>query len=395
MLQLASVDQALRAATDAGQVAGVVAIATTDKETIYQAAFGKRDLGKADAMTANDVFWIASMTKAITGVAAMQLVEQGKLSLDAPIGKVLPDLATVQVLDGFDAGGKAILRAVRRAITLRHLMTHTAGYGYGTWNANLARYMEQAELPAARTGQLKALSVPLTFDPGERWQYGINIDWVGLAVEAVSGKRLDAYLRDHIFTPLGMTSTGFMPTADMNARRVSMHQRQADGSLTPLPQAPAVEPEFFAGGGGLYGTAPDYIRFIRMLLNGGTLDGNRVLKAETISLMGENHIGDINVEPMRTTMPAVSSDFEPWPEQDKKWGLSFLINTKRTAEGRSPGSLTWAGLANTYFWVDPARKVGGAIFMQFLPFADRKALELFAALERGVYQALDGTRKAA
>ena len=395
MMQLTGVDQVLRRAADASQVAGVVAIAATDKEIIYEGAFGKRDLGKADAMTMDSVFWIASMTKAITSSAAMQLVEQGKLPLDAPIGKLLPDLSRPQVFEGFDAGGAAKLRAAKQPITLKHLLTHTAGYCYNIWNAPMGRHMEQAGIPGITTCENKALTMPLSFEPGARWEYGINIDWVGKAVEAASGEKLDAYLKDHIFAPLGMSSTGFKLSADQRARLVGMHARGPDGTLNPIPFEMVQEPEFHMGGGGLYGTGRDYIAFIRMLLNGGTLDGNRVLKPETVRLMGENHIGEINVGKLATAMPDLSNDVELYPEQDKKWGLSFLINTKQTAEGRSAGSLAWAGLANTYFWLDPARKVGGVILMQFLPFADKTALNLFGALERGVYQALDGTKAAA
>jgi CubicO group peptidase (beta-lactamase class C family) len=394
-MQLTAVDQALRQAADAKQVPGVVALATSDKEVIYQGAFGKRDLGKPDAMTLDSVFWIASMTKAITASAAMQLVEQGKLALDEPIGKVLPDLAAPRVFEGFDDKGAPKLRAAKQPITLKHLLTHTAGFCYNIWNADMLKHMEQAGIPGITTCEHKSLTIPLSFEPGERWEYGINIDWVGKAIEAVSGKRLDAYLKDHVLTPLGMNATGFKLTADMRARLVGMHARGADGSLTPVPFEMVQEPEFHMGGGGLYGTGPDYVRFIRMLLNGGALDGARVLKPETVKLMAQNHIGEINVAPLKTAMPDASNDVELYPEQDKKWGLSFLINTKRTAEGRSPGSLAWAGLANTYFWLDPARNVGGVILMQVLPFADKTCLGLFAALERGVYQALDGTKAAA
>jgi CubicO group peptidase (beta-lactamase class C family) len=395
MAQITDVDQALRKAAEAREVPGVVAMAATDREVIYQGAFGKRDLGKPDAMTFDSVFWIASMTKAITGTAAMQLVEQGKLALDAPIGKVLPEIAAMQVFEGFDASGKPKLRAAKREITLKHLLTHTAGYCYNIWNAPMGKYMEHAGIPGITTCENKSLTMPLSFDPGEKWEYGINIDWAGKAVEAVSGKKLDAYLKDHIFSALGMTSTGFRLSADMRARLVGMHQRGADGALNPVPFEMVQEPEFHMGGGGLYSTAGDYIRFIQMLLNGGTLGGHRVLKAETVKLMGQNHIGDLNVTPMKTAAPDASNDVDLYPEQDKKWGLSFLINTQRTAEGRSAGSLAWAGLANTYFWIDPARKVGGCILTQLLPFADPKVLGLFAALERGVYASLDGTKAAA
>ena len=207
----------------------------------------------------------------------------------------------------------------------------------------MGKYMEHAGIPGVTTCENKALSLPLSFDPGERWEYGINIDWAGKAVEAVSGKKLDAYLKDHIFTPLGMNSTGFKLTPDMRARLVGMHGRGADGSLTPTPFEMVQEPEFHMGGGGLYSTAGDYIRFIQMLLNGGTLNGNRVLKAETVKLMSQNHIGDLNVTPLRTALPEASNHFDPWPDQDKKWGLSFMINTQRTPEGRSPGSLGLGG----------------------------------------------------
>jgi methyl acetate hydrolase len=395
MKQSTDIDRALRQACDAGQVPGVVAAATTDKETIYQGAFGKRELGKADAVTVDSVFWIASMTKAITATAAMQLVEQGKLKLDEPIGKLLPDLNARQVLEGFDAAGAPKLRPAKGPITLRHLLTHTAGFCYDIWNAGMGRYMQHAGIPGIVSCENKTLTIPLANDPGSRWEYGINIDFVGKAVEAASGKRLDAYLKDHILSPLGMADTGFKLGAAQRARLVSMHARGEDGKLVVFPFELVQEPEFHMGGGGLYGTAPDYIRFIRMLLNDGSLDGVRVLKPETVAMMGQNHIGDLNVTKLPTAMPPFSNDVDLYPEQDKKWGLSFLINTKRTAEGRSPGSLAWAGLANTYFWIDPARKIGGVILMQLLPFADTKALELYATLERGVYQSLDGTRVAA
>lgn len=395
MSQFATIDQALQQATDTGQIPGVVAMAATDKEVIYHGAFGKRDLGKPDPMTLDSVFWIASMTKAITATAAMQLVEQGKLKLDEPIGKILPNLASSQVFEGFDQSGRAKLRPAKRQITLRHLMTHTAGYCYNIWNAEMAKYMEHAGIPGITTCEDKALTIPLVFDPGERWHYGINLDFVGKAIEAVSGKRLDAYLKDHIFTPLSMKDTAFKIGDAQRKRLVGMHARGEDGKLTPIPFELVQEPEFHMGGGGLYGTAPDYITFIRMLLNGGTLNGNRVLKTETVEMMGKNHIGDLNVLPLPSAMPTLSNNVELYPDQDLKWGLSFLINTKKTAEGRSAGSLAWAGLANTYFWLDPARKVGGVILMQLLPFGDPTALGLLAALERGVYQKLDAAKAAA
>jgi CubicO group peptidase (beta-lactamase class C family) len=389
MQSKAQIDQILRQKCEAKEIPGVVAMAATGSEVIYQGAFGKRDLSKEDAMTADSVFWIASMTKAITCAAGMQLVEQGKLSLDEPIGKILPDLANPQVLEGFDAGGEPKLRAAKKPITLRHLMTHTAGFAYDMWNGDIGKYMEKTATPGIITCQNAALKTPIMTDPGTRWEYGTNIDFVGKAVEAVSGKKLDAYLRDNIFAPLGMNDTGFKISDSMRQRLVGMHARGPDGALAPMPFELEQAPEFHMGGGGLYGTAADYIKFTQMILNKGRGNGNQVLKPETVAQMGENNIGDLTMGKMTTALPAYTNDVDLYPDIVKKWGLSFLINTAKTPEGRSAGSLAWAGLANTYFWIDPARNVAGVILMQLLPFADAKALEAFAGFERGVYAGLD------
>jgi methyl acetate hydrolase len=395
MQSKAEIDQVLRQKSDAGEIPGVVAIAATGKEVIYQGAFGKRDLSKDDAMTSDSVFWIASMTKALTAAAGMQLVEQGKLSLDAPIGKVLPDLAAPQVLEGFDTKGEPKLRPAKNPITLRHLMTHTAGFAYNMWNGDMLQYLEKTGLPAVTTCKNDALKTPLMTDPGTRWEYGTNIDFVGKAVEAASGKRLDAYLRDHLFTPLGMTDTGFKLGEAQRKRLVGMHARGDDGSLAPIPFELEQEPEFHMGGGGLYGTAGDYIKFTQMILNKGRGNGNQVLKPETVAMMGQNHIGELNMTKLTSAVAFATNDVDLYPDIVKKWGLSFLINTAKTPEGRSPGSLAWAGLANTYYWIDPARDVTGVILMQLLPFADKKCLEAFAGFERGVYAGLDAAQKAA
>jgi methyl acetate hydrolase len=397
MQSKAQIDQALRSKCDAKEIPGVVAVAASGSEVIYQGAFGKRDLGKDDAMRPDSVFWIASMTKAVTSAAAMQLVEQGKLSLDDPIGKLLPDLASPQVLEGFDAQGEPVLRPATRPITLRHLMTHTAGFCYDLWNADMGSYMEKKGVPGIISCKNDALKTPLATDPGTRWEYGINIDFVGKAVEAASGKRLDAYLRDHMFAPLGMNDTGFKITDDMRKRLVGAHARGPDGTLSPLPFELEQDPEFHMGGGGLYSTAPDYIKFCQMILNKGRGGGNQLLKPETVALMAQNNMGDLVVTKMVSAAAIYTNDVDLYPGMVKKWGLSFLINTQATPEGRSPGSLAWAGLANTYFWIDPARDVAGVILMQLLPFADGPSLEAFAAFERGVYAGLDaaGDKKAA
>ena len=381
------IDKVLRQAVDAKDVPGVVAAAVTDKGPLYEGAFGKRDLGKPDAMTVDSVFWIASMTKAITATAAMQLVERGKLQLDEPIGKVLPALAKPQVLEGFDGAGKPKLRPAKKPITLRQLLTHTAGFVYDIWNADMGKYLAATGTPGIISCQNAALNLPLVFEPGERWDYGINIDWAGKAVEAASGQKLDAYLRDNIFTPLGMKDTGFKLGTSQRERLVGMHARTPEG-LAAIPFELPQEPEFHMGGGGLYGTARDYLAFLQMLLHQGRFNGATLLKPETVAEMSKNQIGALKAGVLKTAAPDFSNDVDVFPGQEAKWGLSFLINPKKGPSGRSPGSLTWAGLANTYFWLDPARKVAGVILTQLLPFADVKVMPLYGHFENGIYQTL-------
>ena len=299
------------------------------------------------------------------------------------------------MLEGFDAKGEPKLRPAKRPITLRQLMTHTAGFAYDMWNGDMVTYLEKTGTPAITTCQNAALKTPLMTDPGTRWEYGTNIDFVGKAVEAVSGKKLDAYLRDHLLAPLGMTDTAFRIGDAQRQRLVAMHSRGEDGSLAPIPFELEQNPEFHMGGGGLYGTAGDYIKFTQMILNKGRGNGNQLLKAETVAQMGQNHIGDLTMGKLVSAVAFATNDVDLYPDMDKKWGLSFLINTARTPEGRSPGSLAWAGLANTYFWIDPSRNVAGVILMQVLPFVDQKCLEAFAGLERGVYAGLDAAQRAA
>jgi CubicO group peptidase (beta-lactamase class C family) len=386
MADATAIDRVLQQAVEAGEVPGVVAVAADDSGVIYQGAFGRRSLASDAPMTLDTVFRIASMTKAITGTAAMQMVEQGKLGLDQPAGEVLPELAAPQVLEGFDDSGKPVLRPARGTITLRRLLTHTAGFVYDTWNANQKRYAEVTGLPAARTGKLEALNAPLGFEPGERWEYGINIDWAGRMVEAASGQDLETYMQQHIFGPLGMRDSSFDPRPDWSSRTVQVHARQADGSLTPTDTAPPpANREFYPGGGGLFSTAPDYIAFLRMLLAGGSFAGRQVLKPETVALMAQNHMGDLDVQPLQTFNPAFSNDAEFFPGMAKKWGLSFLINTRDTPSGRSAGSLAWAGINNTYFWLDLNKRVAGVLMTQVLPFADPAVLGLLDRFEGAVY----------
>jgi CubicO group peptidase (beta-lactamase class C family) len=328
------------------------------------------------------------MTKAITATAAMQLVERGKLALDAPATAVVPELSAAKVLEGFDAAGQPRLRAPKRPITLRHLLTHTAGFSYEIWNTAVAQYQAATNTPGITTCTNAALTTPLMFDPGDRWEYGINIDWAGKMVEAVAGQRLDRYFQQNILGPLGMSDTSFKLSPSQQARLSSVHQRSADGTVAPIEFGIPQEPEFFMGGGGLYGTAGDYLKFAQMIMHGGTFKGTPILRPDTVEQMAQNHIGPIEIEPMTTAIPPLSNSVELFPGMSKKWGLSFLINTQALPTGRSAGSLAWAGLANTYFWIDRTKQVCGVFASQLLPFYDDTAIDLLTKFETEVYRAL-------
>ncbi len=326
-------DALLRNAVASGDVAGVVAAATTREDTFYEAAFGERVLGQGPAMSLDTVCWIASMTKPLVGAGVMQLVEQGRLDLDAPAGKVIPYLGEVQVLDRWDDKGEPHLRSAKAPVTLRNLLTHTSGFVYDIWDPDIARYTRMKNLPRAGSGRNIALQIPLAFDPGARWEYGIGIDWAGKMLEAVSGMRLGAYLRQNLFAPLGMDSTGFRISPEMRARLAKVHQRGADGKLTVTGFEVPQEPEFEPGGGGIYSTAGDYLRFARMILNGGAGNGNRVLRAETVARMSKNNIGNLRVGMLKTQNAVLSRDAEFFIGTPKTWGLTFMINEEQAPPG--------------------------------------------------------------
>jgi len=383
------IDAALRQAVDAREVAGVVAMAATDKGVLYQGAFGARSLDAGPAMTPDSFFRIASMTKAITSTAAMQLVEQGKLTLDGPVPNIDPTIGAPQVLEGFDAAGQPKLRPAKRSITLRQLLTHTAGFGYEQWHPDVNRYVKLKSLPSRGTGKLVTIQMPLVNDPGERWLYGINTDWVGRLVESASGQPLQDYFRDKIFAPLGMKDSTYIPTDEQRGRQARLHTRNADGSLAlqPLETLPA-SPDFWSGGGPLYSTGPDYLKFLQMLLHGGSYGGARLLKPETVALMNRNAVGNIPCGVLKSEAPAVSNDVDLFPGAQMRWGLGYMLNVDAGPNGRSAGSVGWGGLYNTYYWLDPSKKVTGLIMTQVLPFADQRVLKLFGQFEAGVYDSL-------
>lgn len=380
-------DMLLGGAAASGAVPGVVAMATNREGTIYEGAFGERTLGGGQAMTTDSVVWIASMTKALTSVAAVQLVERGRLDLDAPAAKVVPAIGEVQVLTGFDAAGAPQLRPPKRPITLRHLLTHSAGCSYEIWNPDMQKVQAAFGIPSVTECKNKALTLPLVADPGERWEYGVNIDWAGKMIEAVSGQTLGQYLKDNLLGPLGMNSTAFRISPDMRARLAGTHLRGPDGTLAPFPFEIPQEPEFEMGGGGLYGTVGDYLRFVRMILNGGQLDGERVLRPETVASLGMNHMGNCRVSLLKAAIP-LTNDAEFFPGVAKSWSLAFQINHEPVFTGRPAGGLMWAGLANSFYWIDPATGVGGVYATQIFPFADVESVPLYYAFETAVYDSL-------
>lgn len=376
------IDAILKARIAAGDAPGVVAMAATKDAVIYQGAFGARAKGAPAAMSSDTVFAIASMTKLLTSVAAMQLVERGKLALDEPAARIDPSLDALQVLDGFDAKGNPQLRPARKPITLRHLLTHTSGFSYQLWDANVLRYGKLARgNPALPRG-------PLMFDPETRWAYGGSLDRVGRLVEIVSGQTLDRYFRDNITGPLGMNDTSYAIADTQRARQASLHVRKADGTLAAQPLVKQAEPKEFSGGGGIKSTAPDYLILLQAILNGGGVPGKRILQPQTVEKMSVNQIGDIDAGILKTTNPGLSSDVDFFPGARLRWGLGGMINIDPVAGGRAAGSQTWAGLYNTYYWIDPASHLAGVIMMQVLPFADRRALGVYRQFEHGIYRSV-------
>jgi len=380
--------QLLQAGIDRGAAPGAVFVVVDRDGQRFAGASGERLIGSGLPMAADTVGAIFSMTKAVTGAAAMQLVEQGRLFLDEPASEVCPRIGESLVLEGFDGDGLPITRPPRTPVTLRQLLTHTSGYAYDFWNADCQRWYETTATPNIFSLQLGALQAPLMSDPGSRWEYGIGIDWAGLMVEAASGLSLGEYFAEYLTGPLGMNDTAFTASPAMLERAAGLHARLPDGTLEAMELDLPENPEFEMGGGGLYGTMPDYGRFIRMLLNGGELDGVRVLKAETVDRMCSNQIGELRVPAFSSCNPQISNDGEFFPGDPKTWGLSFQINEVPGFTGRPAGTLMWAGLANSYYWIDRRNGIGGAYLSQILPFGDSGSLELFYQLEQAVYESL-------
>ncbi len=382
----ARLDEVLDGAVDRGDVPGVVALAAGDDGVLYEGAAGVRAVGSEDPITADTMLRIASMTKMVTTTAALQLVERGDLDLDAPVDAYRPEFADLPVLEGFD-GDVPRLRAAASRATVLHLVTHTSGLGYWFWNTDIDRFEQVTGIPNVLPGSAEMFKSPLVFDPGARFEYGINTDWLGRVVEAVSGQTLDAYFAEHITGPLGMTNTTARMTDAQRAVSAPIHVRGEDGAWMATEIDWAQDPDFYGGGHFLYSTPRDYLRFQRMLLGGGTFEGVRILAPESVERAFRNHIGELHFPPEQPTAhPELSADCNLGP--GLKFGLGLLVNEQRTPGMRASGSGAWAGLFNTHFWVDPSSRVTGSIFSQLLPFGDAGAFGAYVGFEEALYASL-------
>ena len=382
----ARIDEKLQAAVAAGAVPGVVAMAAGPDGVLYEGAAGKRSAGADDPITPDTMTRIASMTTMVTTAAALQLIERGSLRLDAPVREYRPEFADLSVLTGFD-GDTPQLRAPTVAATVRNLVTHTSGLGYWFWNRDIDHYEQVTGTPNVLPGTIEMFNAPLLSDPGTRFEYGTNIDWLGRVIEAVSGQPLDVYVLEHITGPLGMTNTTARMTPQQRANSTPIHVRGEDGAWVATDIDWAQEPDYWGGGHFLYSTPRDYLNFQRMLLGCGSLGDVQILERATVAAAFSNQIGALDFPPAITTAhPELSADVNLGP--GLKWGLGLLLNPAPFPGMRAAGSGAWAGLFNTHFWVDPASGVTGAIYSQTLPFADPPAFQLYADFEQALYASL-------
>jgi CubicO group peptidase (beta-lactamase class C family) len=370
------IDAVLREGVEQRGIPAVVAIVGTASDTLYTGAFGIRDSASTQPVTVDSIFAVASMTKAITTTAILQLVEQGRISLDDPMGRYLPEFAQPMILTGFE-GNQPILRPATRAVTIHHLLTHTSGFAYDHWNADMYR------LQGYKSRRLAV--PPLMSEPGTRWEYSTGLDWAGRIVEVVSGLSLETYFQRSIFAPLGMKDSTFTLSPEKFPRKVSMWRRQPGGDLHEDPYLPPPAPAWCNGGGGLYSTAPDYLRFMQMILQ----QGGPILRPESVAQMSTNQTGSMQaVGRMQAARPEMTADVDFHPGFEDQFTFGFLRNPVAHEGGRSAGSLAWGGIQNTFYWIDPQRSLCAAILMQFLPFCDPQAMGLLRDFERAVYSSM-------
>jgi methyl acetate hydrolase len=380
--QKAAITQTLEEAVQRGDTPGAVALVVDRDGALFEAAAGKADLTRGTPMRTDAIFNIASMTKPVTSVAIMQLFEQGKLKLDDPVSKYLTGFDKLQVITKFnEADGTVESRPAKTVMTVRHLLTHTSGIGYGFSSPIIVKLQKPSQ---------SEWDLPLLQEPGTKWSYGASTRVLGMIVEKISGMTLEAYFQKNILQPLGMRDTSFAVPVEKQSRVPPVQQREG-GKLTQQPAAtlPATAPVPSRGDGGLYSTARDYGRFIRMFLNGGKAGDTRILSEKSVKLMGQNHIGAIFVQTQPVGMPTRTKPF-PLGAGHDKFGLGFQIAQAApgSAPYRSPGSMSWAGIFNTEFWIDPQQHVGGVLMMQILPFYDDGAIRALREFEAAAYKEL-------
>jgi methyl acetate hydrolase len=384
---LATIDDLLEGACAEGVVPGVVAMVADRDSVVYEGTAGRLRIGDGAPVAMDTMFRIASMTKALTSVAALQLVERGELALDQTVASVIPDFGRLQLLEGFD-GDEPRLRDLSRQPTIQHLLTHTSGLSYWFSNLDLKKWHDVTGAPTPLTGMRKCLETPFVAEPGECWEYGVNTAWLGLVVEAVAGETLDEYLIRHVFAPLGMADTTFRPTGEQRERLMVVHQRAPDGGLVPTDLELSEDPEIAFGGEGAYATAGDYTRFLRCLLRGGELDGVQILEPDTVALMFTDHLEGVPLpEIMRSAIPELTNDVPSLPFQ-QGWGLGLHLLLEDVPAMRKAGTGDWAGLFNSYYWIDPVTGITAAIFTQLLPFFDGRMVEKLLQFEQNVYAQL-------
>ncbi len=377
----AALSRQISSAVSRGDAPGVVTLIVGRDGVLFEGAAGKLDVAHDVAMPVNAIFSIASMTKPVTSVAIMMLFEQGKLKLDDPVSKYLPGFDNLQVITKFNEKDATYeTRPAKRAMTIRHLLTHTSGIAYGAFNPTVDRLKEATKK--------HEWELPLVNDPGDKWNYGPSTVVLGMIVEKISGESLEAYFQQHIFGPLGMVDTSYaVPIAKQS--RVAMKHSRINGALQEQPQEPipATPTAPFRGDCCLYSTAQDYGKFMEMLLNGGHLGPAKILSENSVTMMGENNIGPIFVELQQAADESLAKPF-PLGAGHDKFGLGFQIASSDSeyAKFRSPGSMSWAGILNTEFWIDPQRHIGVVMMMQVLPFYDEGAIRTLRDFEELVYQ---------
>ena len=392
-MDTSGIDGSLDRAVEERVLPGVVAVAGDRDGTLYEGAFGRLSLDGDTPVQPDTIMQLASMTKAITSVAALQLMERGGLELQQPVGEILPSFDELPVLEGFD-GELPRLRAPAERATIRQLLTHTSGLGYWFGNLDVLRYHQLTGIPDVTTGLRRMFEIPLIADPGTRWEYGTSTDWLGLVIEAVSGQDLAAYCDEHVFAPLGMSDTTFRPTEEQLARLMTVHARTPEGGLVVAPMEPPAQPEYFSGGAGALGTAADYLRFMRALLRGGELDGERILSAETVELAFTDHLDGLALpKVMHSAVPELANDVPSLPIA-QGFGLGLHLVLEDLPGMRHSGTGDWAGLCNCYYWIDRAAGVAGALLTQVLPFFDARIVERAIAFEAAIYSHVGATATA-